>query len=91
MYRKLSPSVYLLYVHEVLSNFHCALYVKTDKTSWTYGIVMPFEHVWHNSRSNNNFTIRPRSSDPLYIVVYYIKWVTTSWTDSKKFFIYKSY
>ena len=28
------------------------------------------------------FTICPRSSDPFYIVSYYIKWVTTSWTYS---------
>ena len=28
-------------------------------------------------------TICPRSSDPIYIVTYYIKWVTTSWTDHK--------
>ena len=27
------------------------------------------------------FTVCPRSSDPFYIVSYYIKWVTTSWTD----------
>ena len=27
-------------------------------------------------------TVSPRSSDPFYIVTYYIKWVTTSWTDS---------
>ena len=26
--------------------------------------------------------MRPRSSDPFYIVTYYIDWVTTSWTDS---------
>ena len=24
----------------------------------------------------------PKSSDPLYIVIYYIEWVTTSWTHS---------
>ena len=28
-------------------------------------------------------TASPRSSDPFYIVTYYIKWVTTSWTYSK--------
>ena len=28
-------------------------------------------------------TACPRSSDPIYIVRYYIKWVTTSWTYSK--------
>ena len=27
-------------------------------------------------------TIYPRSSDPSYIVSYYIKWVTTFWTHS---------
>ena len=27
-------------------------------------------------------TVCPRSSDPFYIVTYYIKWVTTSWTHS---------
>ena len=27
-------------------------------------------------------TICPRSSDPFYIVNYYINWVTTSWTHS---------
>ena len=27
------------------------------------------------------FTVYPRSSYPFYIVTYYIKWVTTSWTD----------
>ena len=29
-----------------------------------------------------NANICPRGSDPLYIVSYYIKWVTTSWTHS---------
>ena len=28
------------------------------------------------------YTICPRSSDPFYVVSYYIKWVTTSWTHS---------
>ena len=28
-------------------------------------------------------TVWPRSSDSFYIVTYYIKWVTTSWTYSK--------
>ena len=27
-------------------------------------------------------TVRPRSSDPFYVVTYYIKWATTSWTYS---------
>ena len=28
------------------------------------------------------YTVCPRSSDPFYIVRYYIQWVTTSWTYS---------
>ena len=28
-----------------------------------------------------NTTVCPRSSDPFYVVNYYIKWVTTIWTD----------
>ena len=26
-------------------------------------------------------SVCPRSSDPIYLVIYYIKWGTTSWTD----------
>ena len=29
----------------------------------------------------HNNTVCPRSSDPFYIVTYYIKYVTISWTD----------
>ena len=29
-----------------------------------------------------NHTVCPGSSDPIYIVTFFIKWVTTSWTDS---------
>ena len=32
------------------------------------------------------YTICPGSSDPFYIVPYYIKWVTTSWTHSMHHF-----
>ena len=31
-------------------------------------------------RLDHIYTICPRSSYPIYIVRYYIKWVTTSWT-----------
>ena len=30
------------------------------------------------------FTICPRSSDPYYIVAYYIRWVNATWTFSMK-------
>ena len=33
--------------------------------------------------SVQGYTVCPRSSDPFYIISYYIKWVTTSWTNSK--------
>ena len=29
-------------------------------------------------------TVRPRRSDPFYIITYHVKWVTTSWTDGIK-------
>ena len=29
-----------------------------------------------------DYTVCPRSSGPFYVVTYYIKWVTTSWTHS---------
>ena len=32
--------------------------------------------------SVKNDTVCPRSSDPFYIVTYYMKWVTISWTHS---------
>ena len=31
---------------------------------------------------NNEPSVCPRSSDPFYVVTYYLKWVTTSWTYS---------
>ena len=36
-----------------------------------------------NIDSSSNF-LCPGSSDPFYVVSYYIKWVTTSWTHSRK-------
>ena len=33
-------------------------------------------------RYYNRYTVCPRSSDPFYVVTYYIKWVTNSWTYS---------
>ena len=42
-------------------------YIKTGKSFWRYSM----QH-----------TICPGSSGPFYIVPYYIKWVTTSWTHS---------
>ena len=35
-----------------------------------------------SAESDINTTVCPGCSDPFYIVSYYIKWVTTSWTHS---------
>ena len=47
-----------------------------DKTSWGYstGDIFITIHII------NLYTVCPGSSDPFYIVTYYINWVTTSWT-----------
>ena len=34
------------------------------------------------SRPSDYCTVCPRTSCPFYVVTYYIKWVTTSWTHS---------
>ena len=48
--------------------------------------------IWSWESFNNNgsicycrfsLTVCPGSSEPIYIVTYYIKWVTTSWTDDR--------
>ena len=39
-------------------------------------------HLTLSSSVSLLHTVCPGSSDPFYIVTYYIKWVTTSWTDS---------
>ena len=36
-------------------------------------------------------TVCPKSSNPFHIVNYYIKWVTTSWTDGKSYTTPKNY
>ena len=43
-------------------------------------ILFPFKANWKLFQSQLLNTVCPRSSDPFYIVIYYIKWVTTSWT-----------
>ena len=43
-------------------------------------------YVIQRNDTNNEYifhTMCPRSSDPFYIVTYYIIWVTTSWTHGK--------
>ena len=43
---------------------------------------LPFPFSLLGLLYHHHSTICPRSSDPFYVVCYYIKWVTTSWTHS---------
>ena len=50
------------------------------KIAWTDPLtILQMKHGWLSSVPGSG-TIYPRSSDPFYIVTYYMKWVSTSWT-----------
>ena len=40
-----------------------------------------FEKFEYTAKQTHLSTVCPRNRDPFYIVTYYIKWITTSWTD----------
>ena len=44
---------------------------------YTYMGIMVFK-----AKDHTPYTVCPRSSGPFYIVRYYIKWITISWTYS---------
>ena len=44
--------------------------------------VIPSIQINYRLRFSTNLTVCPRSSDPFYILIYYITWVTISWTHS---------
>ena len=55
-----------------------------------YYIFFPIS--WELVNFLGDHTVCPRSSGPFYVVTYYIKWVTTSWTYSSfKFLIIKKF
>jgi len=58
---------------------YCFVVFIVEKSFYTYGT---------NALKN---TVCPRSSDQFYVVTYYIKWVTTSWTDSRRYIMFGSY
>ena len=80
----------------IMSKKSCIVtyYIKSDNTSWTYSIVWEKlelklkgkikkrERQEENRNLSWLYTICPGSSYPFYIVSYYIKWVTPSWTHS---------
>ena len=45
--------------------------------------------AWFVIHSPHYITVRPRSRDPFCIVNYCIKWVTTSWTYSSRWILWK--
>ena len=47
-------------------------------------------NVFLKSKFKEACTVCPGSSDPFYIVTYYIKWVTTSWTMDIRIVIFSS-
>ena len=73
--------VFSIYVHNDLCS-------KIFSFAYTFCLYLHFSFILHHiQRMYTLFipdviTICLRSLDPIYIVTYYIKWVTTSWTDS---------
>ena len=65
IFSKLSFSLYYI----ICTKYICVLNIFDFIRSWTTWIYCVLR------------TVCPRSSDPFHIVTYYIKWVTTSWTD----------
>ena len=65
----------------------CRISLKERSNSVNYckKEIMKFLCSRHNNAIVLICTICPGSSDPFYIVTYYIKWVTTSWTHSISF------
>ena len=55
------------------------------KASCSHMKINSYYDLWVENEQNTHpvcFTVCPGSSDQFYIVTYYIKWVTTSWTYS---------
>ena len=72
MYRTLDTSVY--------REFCVGKILRVSKTTYlldTLKFLTP-----HPKASKTGYTVCLGSSDPFYIVTFYIKWVTTSWTYS---------
>ena len=63
----------------------------TNKETKNTDIQMNKKNRLENTQRGGNLTqhpfvhtVFPKSSDPSYVVSYYIKWVTTSWTHNIK-------
>ena len=85
---------YMKYVYHKLYCFFCVrkfiVFLLSPHLGWHWNCVNYLFNIWWlwQTLITNYFsltdlpTVCPRSSDPFYVVTYYIKWATTSWTDS---------
>ena len=67
--------------------FNLAIFYRAKKNIYILLLFSQINIEWTIIHLKNNYqfrkcTVCPRSSDPFYIVSYYIKWGTTSWTYS---------
>ena len=63
-----------------------------QRSLWCSGTVTSSIFLWLTrirlgQINQKRHTVCPRSSDPFYIVIYYMKWVTTSWTYSSMLYV----
>ena len=59
-----------------------ALSLSFSGSPFTGAVMLSNDPPTHNYYLIKQYTVCPRSSDPFYVVIYNIKWVTTSWTNS---------
>ena len=62
----------------------CQTYKQTGRRTDNKCLTCEDDTLGKKSKSQPTTTVCPRSSDPFYIVSYYKKWVTTSWTHSSQ-------
>ena len=97
--RRLVHFYTLTYLYENGQDFTDTLiYMSGSFKKWVWAVVegrrgawsatMPRKLIFWSTQSSAlssiNHTVCPESSDPFYIVTYYVKWVSTSWTYCKR-------
>ena len=68
------------YTERIYIQYTCIFSVPIQKNDYTYTAMSCSKSVW--LLSCHLTTVCPGSSDPFYVVTYYIKLVNTSWTHS---------
>ena len=61
-----------------------ALFIDSFFQQSIYKLIFYYEPKFFSFLISSDLTVCPWSSDPFSIVTYYIRWVTTSWTDGMK-------